>query len=145
MASGGAVMRNAALHSPWRRLGAPLLLSTALALGGCAALGGNVRGDFSCAAPDGVCAPSATIDDRALAMITADAAEGVALPADAAPRSPRVRRRLGSSRRTDAPVPADPARTRGKVPRNVFPPFHAQRGLPPEKRENGRASGEEKR
>src|SRR3546814_7366088 len=75
MASGGAVMRNAALHSPWRRLGAPLLLSTALALGGCAALGGNVRGDFSCAAPDGVCAPSATIDDRALAMITADRSE----------------------------------------------------------------------
>ena len=54
-------MRNAALHSPWRRLGAPLLLSTALALGGCAALGGNVRGDFSCAAPDGVCAPSALL------------------------------------------------------------------------------------
>src|SRR3546814_2844312 len=100
MASGGAVMRNAALHSPWRRLGAPLLLSTALALGGCAALGGNVRGDFSCAAPDGVCAPSATIDDRALAMITADAAEGVALPADAAPRSTREDRkstRLNSS------------------------------------------------
>src|SRR3546814_4565944 len=108
MASGGAVMRNAALHSPWRRLGAPLLLSTALALGGCAALGGNVRGDFSCAAPDGVCAPSATIDDRALAMITADAAEGVALPADAAPRSTRDRSRLGSSRRTAATVPADP-------------------------------------
>src|SRR3546814_9966684 len=121
-------MRNDALDSAWRRRGAPLLLSTALALGGCAALGGNVRGVFSCASPDGVCAPGATSDDRALAMITADAAEGVALPADSPPRSTRDRGRLGSSRRTAATVPADPARTREKVLRIVFQPYIDERG-----------------
>ncbi|MFC3425724.1 MULTISPECIES: TraV family lipoprotein [Sphingomonadales] len=61
-------------------------------------------------------------------MITADAAEGVALPADAAPRSTRDRSRLGSSRRTAATVPADPARTREKVLRIVFQPYIDERG-----------------
>lgn len=41
-------------------------------LGGCAGLGGHVKGSFDCSAPDGICAPSAVIDDRALAMITDD-------------------------------------------------------------------------
>jgi hypothetical protein len=34
-------------------------------------LGGNVKGSFACQAPDGICAPSSTIDDRALAMVAA--------------------------------------------------------------------------
>lgn len=46
-----------------------LLFTSTLALGGCASLGGNVKGNFSCNAPDGICAPSATIDDQALATI----------------------------------------------------------------------------
>src|SRR3546814_13747850 len=61
-------------------------------------------------------------------MSTADAAEGGALPADAAPRSTRDRSRLGSSRRTAATVPADPARTREKVLRIVFQPYIDERG-----------------
>src|SRR3546814_17980750 len=65
---------------------------------------------------------------RSLAIITADAAEGVALPAYAAPRSTRDRSRLGSSRRTAATVPADPARTREKVLRIVFQPYIDERG-----------------
>ena len=65
-----------------RRLWLPgvLGLTSLLALNGCASFGGNVRGSFSCAAPDGICAPSSTIDDRALALISADPSDGDALP-----------------------------------------------------------------
>ena len=49
------------------RLLAPLSLATALT--GCMTIGGTVKGNFACKAPEGVCAPSSTIDDRALAMI----------------------------------------------------------------------------
>lgn len=38
-------------------------------LSGCATLGGNVSGSFSCDAPGGSCAPSTVIDDSALAAI----------------------------------------------------------------------------
>lgn len=44
------------------------------ALSGCATFGTNVKGNFSCAAPDGTCAPSSVIDDRALAMIAGEPA-----------------------------------------------------------------------
>jgi len=87
-----------------------------------------VRGDFSCAAPDGVCAPSATIDDRALAMIAADGAEGAATPGGATPRSTRGRRSRDSSIRTATAVAIDPARTREKVLRIVFQPYIDERG-----------------
>ena len=33
------------------------------------------KGSFTCQAPDGICAPSSTIDDRALAMISGDAGD----------------------------------------------------------------------
>ena len=56
-------------------------LCSAVALSVCATFGGTIRGDFSCAAPDGICAPSSTIDDRALALISAEAGDGDALPA----------------------------------------------------------------
>ena len=49
------------------RLLAPLTLASVLA--GCMTMGGTVKGNFACKAPEGVCAPSSTIDDRALAMI----------------------------------------------------------------------------
>lgn len=38
-------------------------------LSGCAAVQSNVRGGFACGAPGGTCAPSATIDDTALAAM----------------------------------------------------------------------------
>ena len=47
-------------------------LTSLMMLAGCATFGGNVRGSFSCAAPDGICAPSSTIDDRALALISGE-------------------------------------------------------------------------
>ena len=51
-----------------RRAGSAPTLLAFFALGGCASLGGNIAGSFSCPAPDGVCAPASAIDDRALAM-----------------------------------------------------------------------------
>lgn len=45
----------------------PLTLASVLT--GCMTMGGTVKGNFACKAPEGVCAPSSTIDDRALAMI----------------------------------------------------------------------------
>ncbi|MGE4404362.1 hypothetical protein [Pseudomonas sp.] len=57
-------------------------LHTAAALGvvllsaGCTTFGSNINGSFKCEAPDGVCAPSIAIDDKALSEITeADANE----------------------------------------------------------------------
>lgn len=47
-----------------------LLLGAALA--GCSTMGTNVSGSFTCNAPDGICAPSTVIDDRALAMISGE-------------------------------------------------------------------------
>lgn len=44
-----------------------LAASAAITLlaGGCASLGGNVKGDFSCRAPEGTCAPTSVIDAEA--------------------------------------------------------------------------------
>ena len=39
--------------------------SLALAIGGCTTLGGNVKGDFACRAPEGSCAPTSAIDEQA--------------------------------------------------------------------------------
>lgn len=47
------------------------LISIAI-LSSCVGLGGNIKGNFACQAPDGICAPSAVIDDRALALISDD-------------------------------------------------------------------------
>lgn len=41
------------------------LAALAVATGGCAVLGGNVKGSFSCRAPEGNCAPTSVIDDAA--------------------------------------------------------------------------------
>lgn len=42
----------------------------AMQLAACSTLfGGNIKGNFSCSAPDGTCAPSTVIDDQALAVI----------------------------------------------------------------------------
>ncbi|MGE4305018.1 MAG: hypothetical protein AB7E24_13425 [Novosphingobium sp.] len=41
------------------------LAALAVATSGCAVLGGNVKGSFSCRAPEGNCAPTSVIDDAA--------------------------------------------------------------------------------
>ncbi|MBW8754556.1 MAG: hypothetical protein JF595_10465 [Sphingomonadales bacterium] len=46
------------------------------ALAGCATLGGNVKGNFRCEAPGGMCAPTTKIDDQALALISGDQGQG---------------------------------------------------------------------
>lgn len=88
-----------------------VLVATA-SLGACTSLGGNVQGNFSCRAPDGICAPTSTIDDAALAMIGGE--ESVAPvgsytePSSGAPRLIRT-------------AAAEPARSGEKVLRIVFP------------------------
>jgi len=102
-------------------------LSSLVTLASCASFGGNVRGDFSCAAPDGICAPSSTIDDRALAIISADPSETDATPA----RIERSGGKGGNHVAAAQPVrlaSVDPARTREKVLRIVFQPFIDERG-----------------
>ncbi|MCW2339179.1 conjugal transfer pilus assembly protein TraV [Sphingobium sp. B2D3A] len=42
------------------------------ALSGCSLLRNNVKGSFTCNAPSGMCAPTSTIDDQALALISGD-------------------------------------------------------------------------
>ncbi len=55
-----------------------LCAGLAAALGGCTTFGTNVRGDFTCRAPQGDCAPSHVIDARA----TAELGEGASLFSD---------------------------------------------------------------
>ncbi len=121
-----------------RRLGrsrrAPLLLgSAALAvltlLSGCATFGSNVRGSFSCAAPDGICAPSSSIDDRALAMISGESGgDGVSAGPYIETR-PKTRTSRTAATRQIVPVePGDARRTQERVLRIVFQPYIDERG-----------------
>ena len=117
----------------FRRL--PLLLgSAALAaltvLSGCATFGSNVRGSFSCAAPDGICAPSSSIDDRALAMIAGESAGGDATPAGPYMETrPKARASRTTATRQIVPVvPRDARRTQERVLRIVFQPYIDERG-----------------
>ena len=109
----------APLRSPRRRMnelhrtGAVVAIS-AVALSGCATLGGNVKGSFACRAPDGICAPTSTIDDRALAMISG--ADPEATPAGVI--NPYHR---GDPRLTPVSASATPMRSSEKVLRIVFP------------------------
>ena len=62
-----------------------LILPAALALTGCASMGGNVKGNFICRAPDGICSPTSNIDDQAIAsMMGGAAASPIAANAPAA-------------------------------------------------------------
>jgi conjugal transfer pilus assembly protein TraV len=55
---------------------ASLALGALVLTSGCTTFGSNINGSFKCEAPDGVCAPSIAIDDKALSEITqADANE----------------------------------------------------------------------
>lgn len=49
-------------------------------LTGCVSLGGNVKGNFVCRAPDGMCAPTSKIDDQALAVMDGDGAAQAGAP-----------------------------------------------------------------
>jgi conjugal transfer pilus assembly protein TraV len=111
-----------------RQLAAAVALASLLTLAGCATFGGNVKGSFSCSAPDGICAPSSNIDDRALAMISGDASDGEALPASGyEQRAPRRVHRASISQPARMAA-SDPARTREKVLRIVFQPYIDERG-----------------
>lgn len=95
-----------------RSIMAPSLLTLSLSLTGCVT-GGNIKGDFQCAAPGGTCAPMSTIDAAAIAglgsfrSIGEPGIEGQSVPRGIA-----------------GPVLADgtaPARTSDRVLRVVFP------------------------
>lgn len=89
------------------------MLCASAALSGCTSLGGNVKGDFACRAPDGICAPSSMIDDRALALISGDEGDRNIAPAGPYIEPPREGRGF---QQASAPV-----RTRERVLRIVFP------------------------
>ncbi|RSV41784.1 conjugal transfer protein TraV [Sphingomonas sp. ABOLE] len=100
------------------------------ALSGCTTFGGNVKGNFSCSAPDGICAPSSSIDDRALAMIADSAGSSELSPAggsQAQEPTARVPRKASAVQ----PLPlgqADARRTQERVLRIVFQPYIDDRG-----------------
>lgn len=89
------------------------LLAGTAGLSGCASLGGNVKGDFTCKAPDGICAPSSMIDDRALAMISGEDGDRLIQPAGPYAEPPTEGRGYQNV--------AAPPRTRERVLRIVFP------------------------
>jgi conjugal transfer pilus assembly protein TraV len=116
-------------HLPARRASAAsVALLALLSLSACATFGGNVRGDFSCAAPDGICAPSSTIDDRALALITHDAAADQPLPTSDNDRRPMPRGHRAAAARPARLATGDATRTRERVLRIVFQPYIDDRG-----------------
>lgn len=109
----------------------PLLLGpSAIAilglLGGCATFGSNVKGSFSCTAPDGICAPSSSIDDRALAMIAGEGPIGEPSPLSSNPAR-RPARTAASGQVLPAPQ-VDARRTQERVLRIVFQPYIDERG-----------------
>jgi conjugal transfer pilus assembly protein TraV len=57
----------------------PLLLAGASALCGCTTLGGTVKGDFTCRAPAGTCAPMTRIDAAAIGQVAEEGANASAV------------------------------------------------------------------
>lgn len=95
------------------RIGLAGLLLVGASLSGCMSLGGNVKGDFACRAPDGICAPSGNIDDRALAMISGEEGDRMIAPAGPYVEPPAQGRGYQKA--------SSPVRTRERVLRIVFP------------------------
>lgn len=112
----------------YRWLPGALGLTSLLVLNGCASFGGNVRGSFSCAAPDGICAPSSTIDDRALTLISADPSDGDAQPIGNVRQPMRGRTNRVAVSPSARLTSADAGRTQEKVLRIVFQPYIDERG-----------------
>ena len=110
--SGGS--RDDAVSGPsdlTRLLATGTTLAVAASLAGCATLGGNVKGNFACRAPDGMCAPTTSIDDAALAMIGGEAAATPAGPYNVPATAPRMIETAA----------VEPVRSNEKVLRIVFP------------------------
>ncbi len=104
-----------------RAAGPAVAMLAALPLAACATLlGGNVKGNFSCSAPGGTCAPSTVIDDTALAMIQ-----------NARPMTPAARPWSQPPMRGEGKVIAannGMAHRDRRVLKVVFPSFVDQRG-----------------
>lgn len=64
--------------------------SLAATVAGCATLGGNVKGDFDCRAPEGSCAPTTLIDSAAIGEAGIGSAPGTATNQPPSPVGPRV-------------------------------------------------------
>jgi|32_taG_2_1085360.scaffolds.fasta_scaffold00077_57 conjugal transfer pilus assembly protein TraV len=56
------------------------LAGIALAIGGCTTLGGNVKGEFACRAPEGSCAPTSAIDEQATKALQPQGANASSTP-----------------------------------------------------------------
>lgn len=72
-----------------RHLRAIAAVGLAASIAGCATLGGNVKGDFECRAPEGSCAPTTLIDSAAIGEAGTGMASRAATsqsPSSAAPR-----------------------------------------------------------
>jgi conjugal transfer pilus assembly protein TraV len=93
-------------------LGAGAVLAATASLGACTSLGGNIQGNFSCRAPGGICAPTSTIDDAALALI---GGEESLIPAGPFGEPPQGVPRLIQASANE------PVRSGEKVLRIVFP------------------------
>ena len=83
-------MGKIAIHRPLA------LAALVLASSGCAMLGGNVKGSFTCKAPAGDCAPTSVIDERATRTASAETAPPLAqrpadTPAGRGPGTDRLR------------------------------------------------------
>lgn len=110
-----------------KRVGSAPTLLALVALGGCASLGGNIAGSFSCPAPDDICAPASSIDDHALALISGDEGDRfiAPLPRASAPKafavSDHIRALQAPS--TASAVAKGAPRTSEKVLRIVLQPY----------------------
>ena len=102
-------------------------------LSGCVGLGGNIKGSFACQAPDGICAPSAVIDDRALRLISEDpsatpAPAGTYRPEAKPPTAKSSSVRVAAVQPVRGPVSTTPGRSNERVLRIVFPAHIDARG-----------------
>ncbi|KFG90813.1 Type IV conjugative transfer system lipo family protein [Sphingobium herbicidovorans NBRC 16415] len=102
-------------------------------LSGCVGLGGNIKGSFACQAPDGICAPSAVIDDRALRLISDDPSAtptpaGTYRPEDKPPTAKSMSARVAAVQPVRGPVSTTPGRSNERVLRIVFPAHIDARG-----------------
>ncbi|UZW58087.1 TraV family lipoprotein (plasmid) [Sphingobium sp. JS3065] len=116
-------MSRGAIPAPAGRAAAVAGCIVLAALPGCVGLGGNVKSSFACRAPDGICAPSAVIDDRALAMMSGDPS----FSAEPVASAPTVAK-SASRQAVRGPVAADAGRTRDRVMRIVFPAYIDEQG-----------------
>lgn len=111
------------------RLRLAAILAGLAMLSGCAGLGGNIKGSFACSAPDGICAPSAVIDDRALATISGYPSGE---PISAGPLQEHgvnaLAPRSAVAEPIGVPLGANAARSRERVMRIVFPAYVDGRG-----------------